>query len=105
MKNFATALSVLLCLCVSISKAQNADTSHQKYDQHKAFPAMFYPPSNEMREASGTQGPKYWQNHADYKLNVTLDTAKHNVSGTDCRNLSLHEGIWNRTRKITLASA
>jgi hypothetical protein len=82
MKCYKITLSVLLCFCVFMVHAQ--DTAHaSKYDQHKAFPAMFYPEKgNEYRTASGTPGSKYWQNRADYKLNVTLDTAKHRVSGT-----------------------
>jgi len=78
-----TTLSLLLCAGVFTVNAQTGDQPASKYDQHKAFPAVFYPAGgNEFREASGTPGPKYWQNHADYKLNVTLDTAKHQVSGT-----------------------
>ncbi len=49
----------------------------------KVFNPLFYPEKgNEYRTASGAPGAKYWQNHADYKLNVTLDTAKHSVTGT-----------------------
>ncbi|MGZ3813658.1 MAG: M1 family metallopeptidase, partial [Mucilaginibacter sp.] len=53
-------------------------------DQHKVFDPLFYSQrgGNEYRSASGAPGAKYWQNHADYKLNVTLDTAKHRVTGT-----------------------
>jgi len=83
MNFYKITLSLLLCAGVFAVRAQNADTAHSKYDQHKAFPAVFYPADGtEFRGANGAPGPKYWQNHADYKLNVTLDTAKHNVSGT-----------------------
>src|SRR6185503_12361511 len=34
------------------------------------------------RGGNGAPGAKYWQNHADYKLNVTLDTANHTVTGS-----------------------
>ncbi len=52
------------------------------YDAKEAFDPQFYPyPGNEFRSASGEPGPKYWQNRADYKINCTLDTAKHTVSG------------------------
>lgn len=52
------------------------------YDHREAFNPQFYPyPGNDFRSASGEPGPKYWQNHADYKINCTLDTAKHAVSG------------------------
>ena len=54
-----------------------------KYDQHEAFSPLFYPASgNEYRSAGGQPGPKYWQNAADYKLNVTLDTLEHRISGS-----------------------
>ncbi|HWR32792.1 MAG TPA: M1 family metallopeptidase [Chitinophagaceae bacterium] len=52
------------------------------YDHKEAFNPQFYPyPGNDFRSASGEPGPKYWQNRADYKINCTLDTAKHGVSG------------------------
>jgi len=53
-----------------------------KYDQREAFHPQFYPyPGNEYRSASGEPGPRYWQNRADYKINATLDTATHTVTG------------------------
>ena len=53
------------------------------YDNKEAFNPQFYPyPGNDFRSASGEPGARYWQNRADYKINATLDTAKHGVSGT-----------------------
>jgi len=53
-----------------------------KYDHRKAFDPNFYPQTgNDYRSASGEPGPKYWQNKADYKINATLDTATHKVTG------------------------
>jgi outer membrane lipoprotein-sorting protein len=53
-----------------------------KYDWHEAFSPLFYPASgNEYRHASGTPGTKYWQNRADYKITVSLDTTRHEVKG------------------------
>lgn len=52
------------------------------YDQHEAFNPLFYPSNgNEFRSASGIPGPKYWQNRADYNINVTLDTATKSLAG------------------------
>jgi hypothetical protein len=52
------------------------------YDHKEAFNPQFYPyPGNDYRSASGEPGPKYWQNRADYKINCTLDTTNHIVSG------------------------
>ncbi|SEW46728.1 hypothetical protein SAMN05428988_6493 [Chitinophaga sp. YR573] len=65
--------------CIGMSVAQTTS----KYDQHEAFAPLFYPTNgNEYRSAGGAPGNKYWQNHADYVLNVSLDTAKHRVSGS-----------------------
>ena len=52
------------------------------YDNKEAFNPQFYPyPGNDFRSASGEPGSRYWQNRADYKINCTLDTATHGVSG------------------------
>ena len=56
--------------------------SAQGYDHRKAFDPNFYPQTgNDYRSASGAPGPKYWQNRADYKINCTLNTDLHKVSG------------------------
>src|SRR4029079_12972813 len=53
-----------------------------KFDSKESFYPQFYPyPGNDFRSASGEPGPKYWQNRADYKINATLDTGSHKVSG------------------------
>lgn len=63
------------CLLLIVSAQSN-------YDHRKAFDPNFYPQTaNDYRSASGQPGPKYWQNRADYKINCTLDTAAHKVSG------------------------
>jgi hypothetical protein len=83
MKFNKITLSFLLCGIAFIGHAQNTPHDSSKYDQHKVFNPLFYRGSvNEYRTAAGAPGAKYWQNRADYKLNVTLDTAKHRVSGT-----------------------
>lgn len=65
-----------------MSMAQTATPPTSKYDQHKVFNPLFYTTNgNEYRTAGGEPGVKYWQNRADYKLAVTLDTAEHKVSG------------------------
>jgi len=67
----------LLTTCITLlSIAQST------YNAKEAFNPQFYPyPGSDFRSASGEPGPKYWQNRADYKINCTLDTIKHNVSG------------------------
>jgi len=57
--------------------------SQNKYNHREAFHPQFYPQTgNDYRSASGEPGPKYWQNSADYKIDCTLDTLSHKVSGT-----------------------
>jgi len=84
-------LFLMLALTAGVCKvdAQNADQPRQnKYDQHKVFSPLFYTTAkgNDYRTASGAPGVKYWQNRADYKLDVTLDTGKHRVTGTTVIN-------------------
>jgi hypothetical protein len=56
--------------------------AQSNYDHKEAFNPQFYPyPGNDFRSASGEPGPKYWQNRADYKINCTLDTVNHGLSG------------------------
>ena len=71
------------CFLVVAAFAQTSkETSQSKYNNHEAFDPLFYPPSaNDYRTGSGEPGPKYWQNRADYKINCTLDTGLHRVSG------------------------
>jgi hypothetical protein len=86
MKYIKIITLIILCSAGKLVFAQSDDTV-SKYDQFKVFIPLFYPQtSNEFREVSGAPGPKYWQNRADYKLNVTLDTVQHRVSGTTVIN-------------------
>jgi len=83
MKYCKAVLLVVLCMVIYNVNAQYIDITATKYDQYKVFSPTFYPAKgNEYRDASGAPGPKYWQNSADYKINVTLDTAQHRISGT-----------------------
>ena len=68
---FKYLLAVLIISNVGYSQTDN-DSS---YDYVKAFETAFYStPSTETRSASGKPGHKYWQNRADYIINVELDT-------------------------------
>src|SRR5262250_2540119 len=79
-------LSVVCYCLLSFTFAQPAketqETNPTKFNNHEAFDPLFYTQSgNDYRTGSGEPGPKYWQNRADYKINCTLDTASHRVSG------------------------
>ena len=47
------------------------------------FRRLDLPAPNLVREGSGRPGPRYWQQRADYTINVALDTATHTVAGDE----------------------
>ena len=54
-----------------------------KYDPHLLFAPMSYPGDvNISRAATGEPNVGYWQNKADYEINVTIDTIANQVSGS-----------------------
>ncbi|MGI4728046.1 MAG: M1 family metallopeptidase [Janthinobacterium lividum] len=80
MKKIYTA--VLLAASVQ-TFAQNTPVAGSKYDQHKVFDPNFYiEKGSQFRTAGGAPSAKYWQNHADYQINVVLDTVKKQLSGS-----------------------
>ncbi|MBS1600289.1 MAG: M1 family metallopeptidase [Bacteroidetes bacterium] len=75
-------LFAILCSLEIVSTKGVAQTE-SKYDQHEAFAPLLYPAyGDDIRSASGKPGPKYWQNSPDYKIDVSLDDQKHEVSGS-----------------------
>ena len=59
--------------------AQNATS---KYDAHELFYPLFnYQPASETRTGSGSPGPRYWQNRADYSIAVTLNEEVNSIAG------------------------
>lgn len=69
-------------LLASISFQLTVAFAQSNYDAKEAFNPQFYPyPGNDFRSASGEPGPKYWQNRADYRINSSLDTGSHHISG------------------------
>lgn len=71
--------SCVLALLATQGFSQTTST----YNAKEAFNPQFYPyPGNEYRSASGEPGVKYWQNRADYKINCTIDTVNHTVTGS-----------------------
>ena len=72
---------VALC-CLSFSGVFAQEAKKPNYDAHVLFHPLFnFQPGNEYRSSSGAPGPKYWQNRADYKINVALDEQKGTVNG------------------------
>lgn len=42
-----------------------------------------WPSPNDFRDASGSPGPRYWQQRIDYTIRATLDTTSHAISGSE----------------------
>ncbi len=55
----------------------------QQVPQHNldSFRSLDLPAADAQRTANGKPGPRYWQNEADYEIDVTLDTAKNRLTG------------------------
>ena len=83
MKKLSLTLLANAMLFLASAQLTAPASTPAKYNHYEAFNPVFYPQgSNQYRSASGEPGPQYWQNRADYKLNVNLDTITHTVSGT-----------------------
>lgn len=73
---------VLSLLCVIIVFTCLFSTTQAQYNPYKAFARLKSAyPVNEMRSANGAPGPDYWQNSADYLVDVTFDTTTKSISG------------------------
>ncbi|KQT20616.1 peptidase M1 [Chryseobacterium sp. Leaf405] len=79
-RKFPILVSALAVMLFSQSAhAQEAP----KYDYVEAFKPFFYTQTGTpTRSASGQPGYAYWQNSADYNLNVSLNEAKNEITGT-----------------------
>src|SRR5689334_16927689 len=83
MKKFLFALCILLS-AVSMITAQNlqnnAASNHgNKFEQL----GNILPTGNEYRTASGTPGPKYWQQRCDYDIKCDLDEKNLKLTGSE----------------------
>ena len=76
-------LKPLLSFAVAISVQLSAQNDVLKYSYTEAFKPFFYQNNGtETRSASGKPGHLYWQNSADYVLDVTLNEATNEISGS-----------------------
>lgn len=72
---------VLFCL-LNFFTVQSQETFKTKYNPYNLFsPKSFTSPNSLTRTASGEPSDKYWQNKADYKIDVTLDDKANKISG------------------------
>lgn len=76
-------LSILFFGGIIISNFTLFGQTVSKYDQHEVFAPLFYPAfGDDIRTASGAPGSKYWQNGANYKIDVSLDDENHSITGS-----------------------
>lgn len=69
----------VLLLCMSVSLAVNGQ--QVKDNRDGAFTEFGYRQGTAYRTASGKPGPMYWQNGADYNIEVALDDVEHMLKG------------------------
>ncbi|RCR65696.1 M1 family metallopeptidase [Larkinella punicea] len=75
-------LLLFIGILISIGEVYAQSKTNSTYDAHELFHPLFnMQPGNDYRAGSGAPGPRYWQNRADYKINVRLDDEKNVLSG------------------------
>ncbi len=74
----------LILACSKLTLAQNIQ-NNPKSNHGNKFEQLgtILPSPNEQRTASGAPGNKYWQQRADYDIDVTLDEAKRMIIGKE----------------------
>lgn len=79
-----TLVGTLSLVLISFASAQNIQNNPQSNHGNK-FEQLgtILPTPNEYRTASGAPGNKYWQQRADYDIDVTLDEKNLSVIGTE----------------------
>ena len=70
-----------LIFCVVIIFAIAAEAQENNYPFKQLGPEL--PTPNEYRTASGAPGVKYWQNRADYKMEITLNDSEKKIYGQE----------------------
>ena len=76
---------VLFTLCLSFFVALNLSAQTKKNVPEDKFRQLeeILPTPNDQRAASGAPGNRYWQNRADYNIEVELDDQNQRISGKE----------------------
>jgi len=77
-----TLLGTILLFSPLFSAASSAQTIEQLNDKFRQLNNEYLPTPNVYRTASAAPGHKYWQQQADYKIDVTLDDEKQRITGS-----------------------
>jgi len=76
-------IHLLSFICMSSFTSLAQELSKSIYDPHDLFSPMFYPVGGTIsRAATGAPNVGYWQNKADYQINVRLDDSKNEIRGS-----------------------
>jgi hypothetical protein len=75
-------LGCLLLAVVSVAQPPQSNPGSNHGNRFEQLGYLLQSP-NEYRTASGAPGPKYWQQKADYDINVELDEANLRLTGTE----------------------
>lgn len=73
--------NLLMIICTFMFTNVNAQTPEQLNDKFRQL-NEYLPTANTYRTASGAPGHEYWQQRADYKIDVTLDDDKKTITGS-----------------------
>ena len=91
----ATCCAVFVVSLGSLGSAQPLENLKHLDRQDRFYQIdAWLPTPNELRTASGASGPDYWQQRADYEIDVTLDDANQRIRGVSkirYENRSPHE--------------
>ena len=69
---------------VLVASSAHAQTPNAPYDPLKTFGPLALPAAaNSIRTGSGTPGPGYWQNRADFSIAASIDTKAHVLTGDE----------------------
>lgn len=76
---------VLMTHCLITATCSAQPFSNNKFKQDDVFRQLeeILPTPNPQRSASGAPGPAYWQQEADYVIDVELDDAKQHIRGRE----------------------
>jgi len=79
-----TLVALLVC-AVAIPRATQGQTPSPSVPatNQPMFAPLELTPANDARTAAGTPGPAYWQQRADYGIQVSLDPQNHRITGQE----------------------
>jgi len=82
MKKFYLAISCIALFSSTVRAQYDNNPGSNHGNKFEQLGTMISDP-NLYRSASGTPGPKYWQQRADYEINATLNDDKQRLDGTE----------------------